>query len=80
MIMTQKNIDETLQWLGCGFIIAGHTLNAIGPDVYPWNIVTFTIGTLLFLAWAGRVKNKPQLAVNVVSIVIGLVGLYKAFA
>jgi hypothetical protein len=32
----------------------------------------------MFLAWAYRVGNKPQMAVNVISIAIGLVGLYKA--
>ena len=79
MKLSQRQIDDALQWLGCGFIIAGHTLNAVGPSMYPWNIVTFTIGTLLFLSWACRVKNRPQLVVNVVSIIIGLVGLYKAF-
>jgi hypothetical protein len=71
--------NELLQWAGAGFIVAGHSLNAIGPAVYPWNIVTFSIGTIAFLAWAIRVANKPQAMVNIVSLAIGLVGLYKAF-
>jgi hypothetical protein len=37
------------------------------------------VGTILFLAWAFRVKNKPQAVVNIISLAIGLVGLYKAF-
>jgi hypothetical protein len=77
---SHRQIDEALQWSGAVAIIAGHVLNAVGPSVYPWNIVTFTIGTILFLVWAARVKNKPQMAVNLVSIVIGLVGMVKAFA
>jgi len=71
--------NELLQWAGAGFIVAGHTLNAVGPSMHPWNIVTFSIGTIAFLAWAIRVANKPQAMVNVVSLTIGLVGLYKAF-
>jgi len=71
--------NDILQWIGAVFVIAGHILNAVGPDVYPWNIVAFTIGTILFMAWTIRVDNKPQLTVNVISIVTMGVGLYKAW-
>ena len=76
--MSYKNVDEVLQWVGAVLIVAGHALNAIGPAVYPYNIAVFALGTVAFLVWAHRVGNKPQMAVNVVSIAIGLVGLYKA--
>jgi hypothetical protein len=71
--------NEILQWTGAVCIIAGHSLNAVGPAVYPYNIMAFFVGTLAFLIWAYRVANKPQMTVNFVSIAIGLVGLYKAF-
>jgi len=71
--------DEVLQWAGAVLIIAGHTLNAIGPQMYPYNIVVFALGTVAFLIWAIRAKNRPQIAVNLVSIAIGLVGLISAF-
>ena len=77
--MSQRNLDEALQWAGAVLIVCGHLLNAIGPAVYPWNIVVFALGTVAFLAWAYRVGNRPQMAVNAVSIAIGLVGLFKAF-
>lgn len=77
--MSYKHIDDTLQWTGAVAIIAGHVLNAIGPAVYPYNIIVFAVGTVAFLAWAVRVRNKPQAVVNLVSLAIGLVGLYKAF-
>ena len=77
-MLTQSQTDESLQWSGAGFIVAGHVLNAIGPAVYPYNIITFAVGTILFLTWAFRVKNKPQAVVNIISLAIGLVGLYKA--
>jgi CHASE2 domain-containing sensor protein len=73
------DIDEVLQWAGAVLIIAGHSLNAIGPKMYPYNIIVFALGTLAFLAWAIRAKNKPQMAVNIVSIAIGFVGLLAAF-
>ncbi len=77
VLMFNKN--EVLQWVGAVAIIAGHVLNAIGPSVYPYNIIAFAVGTVAFLAWAIRVANKPQAVVNVVSLAIGIVGLYKAF-
>ena len=77
--MSYKHIDDTLQWTGAVAIIAGHVLNAVGPAVYPYNIIVFAVGTVAFLAWAVRVRNKPQAVVNLVSLAIGLVGLYKAF-
>ena len=77
--MSYKHIDDTLQWTGAVAIIAGHVLNAVGPAVYPYNIIVFAVGTVAFLAWAVRVRNKPQAVVNLVSLAIGLAGLYKAF-
>ena len=72
-------INEILQWTGAVFIIAGHSLNAMGPEVYTYNILAFFVGTILFFAWTIRVANKPQMLVNVVALGIGLVGLVKAF-
>ena len=71
--------NEFLQWAGAVFIVAGHSLNAVGPAAHPYNILTFFIGTVLFLAWTVRVANKPQMFVNLVSVAIGLVGLAKAY-
>jgi hypothetical protein len=76
--MTRTQIDEALQWTGAAAIIAGHVLNAVGPSMYPYNIAVFAVGTVLFLAWAARVRNVPQAVVNVVALTIGLVGLYNA--
>ena len=76
--MSYRYVDEVLQWVGAVLIVAGHALNAMGPEVYPYNIAVFALGTVMFLAWAYRVGNKPQMAVNAISIAIGLVGLYKA--
>jgi hypothetical protein len=76
--MTYKNLDSILQWTGAVAIVLGHAFNAMGPVMYPWNIAVFAIGTVMFMTWALRVGNRPQLMVNVVSLAIGLVGLLKA--
>ena len=75
----KTNFNELLQWAGAVFIIAGHTLNALGPAVYPYNILAFFVGTVFFLWWTIRVANKPQLLVNVVAVGISAVGLIRAF-
>ena len=74
-----KSVDESLQWSGAVFIIAGHVLNAVGPATYPYNIVAFFLGTILFLAWSLRVTNRPQMLVNVVAIAITGLGLVRAY-
>ena len=77
--MKKANLNEILQWAGAVFIIAGHSLNAAGPAAYPYNILAFFVGTVLFFVWTIRVANKPQMLVNVVAMGIGLMGLVKAF-
>lgn len=76
----KQNINGILQWAGALFIVAGHGLNAVGPTAYPYNILAFFIGTILFLIWAVRVANKPQMFVNLVSVAIGVTGLLKAIS
>ena len=72
-------LNDILQWAGAVLIIAGHSLNAVGPAVYPYNILAFLLGTVMFLAWAVRVANRPQITVNVVSVAIGAAGMIRAF-
>ena len=75
----KSKINDILQWIGAVFIIGGHSLNAIGPEAYPYNVLAFFIGTVLFLIWSLRVANKPQLLVNVIALAIGATGLFNAF-
>jgi hypothetical protein len=77
--MTEKisNMNNILQWAGVVFIVAGHVLNSMG-NMDPYNIIAFSFGTVFFLTWAYRVHNNAQVVVNVVSVVICLLGLYRA--
>ena len=77
-----KQINETIQWIGAVAIITGHVSNTLieyGYNIRPWNIVAFGIGTIAFLTWAIRVKNNAQSLVNLVSMGVCGLGLYKAF-
>jgi len=73
-----NRFNEITQWIGACTIIAGHVLNSIGPTVYPFNIIAFLIGTIAFLIWSIRVHNRPQLVVNIVALLIGIVGIIRA--
>ena len=72
--------NELLQWIGAVFVIIGHTLNAIGPSVYPWNIVSFFWGGLAFTIWAVRIKSKPQMLVNSVALTLIILGIAKSLS
>jgi len=72
-------MNGILQWIGAAFIITGHILNAIGTSVYPWNIISFVIGTIFFLIWALRIRNLPQIAVNMFAMIIGIIGIFNSF-
>jgi hypothetical protein len=50
----------------------------MGPEAYPYNIIAAFVGTVLFLAWTIRVRNAPQFTVNVIALVIGFAGIWKA--
>jgi hypothetical protein len=77
--MTQKNIDNVLQWAGTVCLLAMYVLMSFFPQLHPWNIVAGVLGGVCYLAWTIRVKNRPQLIVNAVAITIGLAGLYRAW-
>jgi hypothetical protein len=69
--------DDLLQWTGTAGIVGGHSLNAVG-GMDPYNIMVFGLGSLMYLIWAIRVANMPQIIVNAVSMFIGCAGLYRA--
>ena len=79
--MSEK-INESIQWVGAVAIIAGHVLNSLGSAYHRdlWNMIAFAIGIVAFMAWAYRTRNRAQLVVNIVSIVICLTGLYKSLS
>lgn len=76
--MTREKVNNTLQWAGATFVILGQVLNAFG-NMDPYNIMAFTVGSVLFITWAFRVSNKPQVLVNFVSIAACIGGLVRAF-
>jgi hypothetical protein len=79
VIRKLAKMKDTLQWTGAGFIIVMYVLNAIGPSMYPYNIIMAMLGTVCFLTWSILVANKPQMVVNAVAMLVCTIGLIKAF-
>jgi len=75
-------LNDLLQWAGALFIIAGHMFNSLGAEIHKdlWNQLVFTLGTIAFMIWAFRMRNKPQMAVNIVSMTVCSVGLFRAYS
>jgi hypothetical protein len=72
-------LNSILQWAGTVCLLAMYVLMSFYPHLHPWNILAGVLGGACYLAWTLRVRNRPQLIVNVVAIAIGLAGLYKAW-
>lgn len=67
--------NDILQWTGTVFLLGMYVLSSFYPNLYPMNIVAGIAGASCFLLWTIRVKNRPQMIVNSVSLAIGLSGL-----
>lgn len=76
--MTRTQIDNALQWAGTACLMAMYIVMSFFPTLYPWNLVFGCAGGLLYFVWTVRVRNKPQMLVNLMGVTITLAGLYKA--
>ena len=72
-------LNNILQWAGTVCLLAMYVLMSFFPHLHPYNIVAGVAGGALYLTWTLRVRNTPQLIVNLVAIAIGLAGLYRAW-
>jgi hypothetical protein len=73
-------LNNLLQWAGTVCLLTMYVLMSFYPHLHPYNIVAGVAGGVFYLAWTLRVRNKPQMIVNVVAITIGLAGLFKYYS
>jgi len=72
----EEAVNEAIQWAGTACFMAMYVLMSFFKELHPWNIVAGAVGSSLYLAWAYRVANKPQVITNVVGLSIMVVGLF----
>ena len=71
--------NDIIQWVGTAFILVMYVLMSFFPQLHPWNVICGLLGGLAYFAWTVRVKNYPQMVVNVVAVTLCLGGLFKHF-
>ena len=70
---------EIIQWLGTAFVLSMYTLMNLFPELTPWNLVMGLGGSVCYFVWTIRVRNYPQMVINVVAITLCVAGLLKHF-
>jgi len=71
--------NELIQWVGTANILAMYVVMSYFPTLHPWNILFGLLGGLCFFTWTVRVKNRPQMLINAVAIVVCAGGLFRHF-
>jgi len=74
MKITNK-LDNFLQWSATLLTILGALFTS--ANVYPLNVVTFNIGSILWLAFAIRIKAPSLITVNAILLLIYAAGFVK---
>ena len=77
--MMKINANELIQWVGTAFVLAMYVLMNLFPELAPWNLVAGLAGATAYFIWTVRVRNYPQMMINVVAITLCVAGLLKHF-
>ena len=74
-----KTANDIIQWAGTVFVLAMYTVMNFFPELAPWNILFGLLGAVCYFAWTVRVRNWPQMLINVVAIALCTGGLIRHF-
>jgi O-antigen/teichoic acid export membrane protein len=75
--MNNTKLNELIQWVGTAFVLAMYALMNLAPELAPWNLVAGLLGSICYFVWTIRVKNRPQLIINIVAMTLCILGLVK---
>ena len=70
-------VNSILQWAGTACLLTMYIIMSFYPEAYPWNLVAGCAGGLFYLTWSARVRNRPQVLVNLAGMTVTLAGLIK---
>jgi hypothetical protein len=74
--MNTQKLNDTIQWVGTGFVLIMYYLMNLRPDLTPYNLIAGLCGSIAYFTWTIRVKNYPQMLINVVAMTLCVAGLY----
>ena len=72
-----NKLNETIQWLGTLFILAMYAVMNLFPEHIIFIQLFGLLGAICFFTWTVRVKNRPQMLINLVAINLCFLGLIK---
>lgn len=71
-----NKINDFLKWSATAVTILGAVLTSL--NVYPWNVVAFNLGSILWLIFAVRIKENSLVVLNTGLLLVYVFGLLKA--
>lgn len=67
--------NNFLKWSATAVTILGAVLTSL--NVYPWNVVAFNLGSIIWLIFAVRIKESSLIVVNTGLLLVYVFGLLK---
>jgi hypothetical protein len=71
--------NELIQWTGTAFVLSMYAVMNLAPEHTVYIQLFGLLGAISFFTWTVRVKNRPQMLINVVAIALCVTGLIKHF-
>jgi hypothetical protein len=75
--MMNTKLNELIQWVGTGFVLMMYLVMNVFPEHIFYIQLFGLLGAASFFTWTVRVKNRPQMLINVVAIVLCVLGLVR---
>jgi O-antigen/teichoic acid export membrane protein len=71
--------NELIQWTGTAFVLVMYAIMNLAPELAPWNLVAGLLGSMCYFVWTIRVRNRPQLIINIVAMTLCVLGLARHY-
>lgn len=74
--ITGQTLNNILKWVATTITLIGAVLTSL--NIYPLNVITFNLGSVLWLIFAIRIKEPSLIVVNAGLLLVYVAGLVKA--
>ena len=72
----EQNLNSIIKWTATFITILGAVFTSM--NIYPANVIAFNVGSVLWLIFAVRIKEKSLIVVNLGLLLVYVFGLLKA--
>ncbi len=74
-----KTLNDLIQWVGTAFVLSMYLVMNVFPEHIVFIQLFGLLGAVSFFLWTVRVRNYPQMLINVVAITLCVTGLLRHF-